>query len=408
MSTCIASRAEDIRPALSRTSSIALAFVTAMTFLASGAAPTALYHLYQESFGLTPLAVTIIFAAYVLSLLLALLTVGSLSDYIGRRPAILTALVMNMAAMALFITAGSAFALIVARSVQGFATGLATATLGATILDLDRSRGPVLNSITAFAGLSAGSLGAAALVTYAPDPAQLVYFVLLAVSAIEAALLLRMPETAPAKPGAFQSLLPHVNVPVAARNALVQLTPVTIASWALGGFYFSLMPSLVRIATGATQPIVGGLVVSTLTLSGVTSVLALRNIPPEKTVVAGIMALTSGVAITLAGAHTQLVVGMLAGTIVSGVGFGAAFSGAMRTILPLAKAEERAGLLSAFYVEGYLSYSLPAILAGSFAPMVGLTTAADGYGGAVILMALISLIATVVTRSRVRMPTPIK
>jgi hypothetical protein len=49
--------------------------------------------------------------------------------------------------------------------VQGFATGLATATLGATILDTDRSRGPVLNSITAFAGLTAGSLGAAVLVT---------------------------------------------------------------------------------------------------------------------------------------------------------------------------------------------------------------------------------------------------
>jgi AhpD family alkylhydroperoxidase len=35
--------------------------------------------------------------------------------------------------------------LVVARAVQGFATGLATATLGATILDTDRIRGPVLN-----------------------------------------------------------------------------------------------------------------------------------------------------------------------------------------------------------------------------------------------------------------------
>jgi hypothetical protein len=42
------------------------------------------------------------------------------------------------------------------------------------ILDADRSRGPALNSITAFAGLTTGSLGAAALVSYAPDPQQLV------------------------------------------------------------------------------------------------------------------------------------------------------------------------------------------------------------------------------------------
>ena len=38
----------------------------------------------------------------------------------------------------------SAAALIIARSVQGFATGLATATLGTMILDTDRSRAPVL------------------------------------------------------------------------------------------------------------------------------------------------------------------------------------------------------------------------------------------------------------------------
>src|SRR5262249_16800083 len=52
----------------------------AMTFAASGAAPTTLYQRYQEIFGLTPFILTVIFGAYVLSLLGALLTVGSLSD----------------------------------------------------------------------------------------------------------------------------------------------------------------------------------------------------------------------------------------------------------------------------------------------------------------------------------------
>jgi hypothetical protein len=130
-----------------------------MTFAASGAAPTPLYHQYQEAFGLTPFMLTVVFGAYVLSLLGALLTVGSLSDYIGRRPAIKAALALNIAAMVMFIAADSAGALIAARAVQGYATGLATATLGATILDTDRIRGPVLNSVTAFAGLTAGNAG---------------------------------------------------------------------------------------------------------------------------------------------------------------------------------------------------------------------------------------------------------
>jgi hypothetical protein len=377
-----------------------VAAIAAMTFSASGAAPTPLYSHYQESFGLTPFMVTIIFAAYVLSLLAALLTVGSLSDYIGRRPAILVALVLNIAAMVMFMAADSAFALIAARGVQGFATGLATATLGAAILDTDRSRGPVLNSITAFCGLTAGSLGAAALVSYAPDPGQLVYFVLLVLSAVEMLVLWHMPETAQLKTGVMASLRPHVSIPWQARAALIQVTPVTIASWALGGFYFSLMPALVRAATGVTLPLVGGLVVSALTLTGALSVLSLRSIPASRVLSGGVGALATGVAITLAGVQAQLVWLMLAGTIVSGTGFGASFSGTMRTVLPLAKADERAALLSAFYVEGYLSFSLPTVLTGFLAPIVGLTLAANVYGVAVIVMALVSMLAIVFSRGK--------
>jgi hypothetical protein len=296
-------------------------------------------------------------------------------------------------AMAMFMAANSAAALIAARALQGFATGLATATLGAAILDNDRSRGPVLNSITAFAGLTAGSLGAAILVTYAPDPRQLVYAVLLVLSGVEAFILWSMPETAQLRAGALASLRPHISIPALARDALVRVTPVTIASWALGGFYFSLMPALVRVATGVSLPVVGGLVVSALTFSGVISVLALRSAAPSRMLSGGIVALAIGVAITLGGVREQLVWLMLVGTVIAGIGFGAAFSGTMRTVLPLAQTDERAGLLAAFYVEGYLSFSLPAVLAGLAVPMVGLTVAAYVYGTAVIGMALASMIA---------------
>src|SRR5262249_57268426 len=85
-------------------------------------------------------------------------------------------------------------------------------------------------------------------------------------SAAEGLLLWYMPETVTPKPGALASLQPHVSIPAGARRALVQVTPVTIAAWALGGFYFSLMPSLVRVATGVTLPIIGGPVVSALTV----------------------------------------------------------------------------------------------------------------------------------------------
>jgi hypothetical protein len=127
---------------------------------------------------------------------------------------------------------------------QGFANGFAITTLAATILDTDKERAPLLNSFTAFAGLSAGTLGAGALVTFAPAPV-----VLLVLSVVEGAILWFMPETAASKPGALASLWPRVHVPRVARATLAAVTLVNVASWSLGGFYFSLMPSVVRTAT---------------------------------------------------------------------------------------------------------------------------------------------------------------
>src|SRR5947209_14366790 len=112
MSLCVTYNEAQPRSVLSNVTTTVVAVITAMTFSACGAAPTPLYHQYQESFGLTPFVLTIVFAAYVVSLLAALLTVGSLSDYIGRRPAIKAALALNIAAMVMFIAADSAGALI--------------------------------------------------------------------------------------------------------------------------------------------------------------------------------------------------------------------------------------------------------------------------------------------------------
>jgi MFS family permease len=374
------------------------AVAAAITLSASGAAPTPLNHQYQEQFSLTPFMITIIFAAYVLCLLFALLTVGSLSDYVGRRRPILAALALNVAAMILFMTAGSATALIVARAVQGLATGLALTTLAATIIDTDKERAPLLNSVTPFVGLSAGTLGAGALVTFAPAPDQLVFAVLLFLTLVEASIPWFMPETATTKPGALRSLMPHVHVPNVARATFAAVSPVNIAAWALGGFYFSLMPSVVRVATGSELPIVGGLVVAALTFTATVAVIALRKLSAESMFVLSIVALTTGVMITLVGIQYQNVGIMLFGTIVGGVGFGTVYSGTLRSLLPYALPGERAGLLAAYFVEGYLSFSLPALAAGFLAPVFGLTRTTEFYGAGVILLAITSLIVKTLRR----------
>ena len=94
------------------------------------------------------------------------------------------------------------------------------------------------------------------------------------------------------------------------------------------------------------------------------------------------------------GVQYQNVGVMLLGTGVGGTGFGTVFFETLRSALPYAQPGERAGLLSAYFVEGYLSFSLPALAAGFLAPIVGLTRTADFYGIGVILLAITSLAIT--------------
>lgn len=367
--------------------------VSAATFFASSSAPTPLYRLYQETLGLSPLLLTLIFAAYAFSLLAALLTVGKLSDFVGRKPMILAALLLNAVAMALFIVGGAAGWLLAARAVQGFAAGIAASALGAAILDSDQRHGPVINSITGFLGLTVGSLGAGALVAYGPLPERLVYILLLALTLALTLLLAWMPETAHRRPGALASLRPQIAVPRAARRALIAVTPVNIAGWALGGFYFSLMPSVVRGATGLTSPLVGGLDIALLTATAATIVLLLRRRAPQELLTLGTSSLALGVAVTLGGLLAETTALLFLGTLISGVGFGTTFAGVLRSVLPLAPANERAALLAAYYCMSYLAFSLPALLAGVLLPQVGLPMMTYLYGSVVILLALTSLLA---------------
>jgi MFS family permease len=369
-------------------------FAGAMLIAASSAAVTPLYRLYQESMHLTPFWITIVFATYVASLLAALLTVGGLSDYVGRRPVILAALLLNAAAMILFAEARDVGQLILARAVQGLCVGVGTTALGAAILDTNRARGPLLNSVTAFLGMTAGSLGAAALITFAPDPLHRVYDVLLGLTALMIALLWVMPESTTRKAGALASLRPHVGVPTQSRSVLIRLTPANVAAWALGGLYLSLMPTVVATAMGVHSPWVGGVVVSALMLTAAVAVATFRDWPARRLILTGTSTLPLGVAVSMFGIQQQQVAALLAGTVIAGAGFGSTFSGTLRALLPTAGPHQRAGLLSAFYLQSYLAFSLPAVAAGLSVPLIGLSTAAYIYGAVIILLAVISMMAS--------------
>jgi MFS family permease len=386
---------------LSAASSFTLLASIVVSFLAGSSAPTPLYALYQARWGFSPITTTVVFGVYALAVLAALLTFGSLSDHVGRRPVLLVAIALQAFAMLLFARAGGVSTLLLARVVQGISTGAAVGALGAGLLDLDRARGTLANSVAPMLGTATGGIVSGLMVQYLPAPSELVYVLMFAVFAVQGLGVVFMPETAATRPGALASLKPQLRLPAEVRGPVLVAAPLLVASWALPGFYGSLGPMLVRKLVGSSSTLLGGLALFALAGSGAVSVLLLRKRPAQTLMLIGAATLLGGASVTLLSLRNGWAALFFVGTALAGAGFGSGFQGAFRTVLPLAAAHARAGVLSVLFLISYLSMGLPAVVAG-FRVVYGsgLAATAREYGSMVVGLSALALAGVIGQRLR--------
>jgi MFS family permease len=397
----------DRRPAVrSRRLSHPVAFAAIaaifVTFAAASAAPSPLYVVYQHLWGFSAVTLTVIFAVYVAGLLASLLILGALSDHVGRRPVLAAAIALEAVSLLLFLTAGDVTVLLVARLLQGIATGAALTTLGAALVDFNPPHAPgragLINGIAPVAGLAIGALGCGVLVQYAPAPTHFVWALLLAGMVLAAVVVAFIPESSARRPGAAASLSPRLGVPGRLRADMFALAPIIVASWALGGLYLSLGPSVAVGVFGIANHLIGGLVVTVLCGTGALTSFVLRKVPtPRVMTLAGAM-LTIGVAVsvlgvTFSGGTFSGVTLAVAGTVLSGIGFGASALASFGTLAVLAAPHERGELFAVALVIAYLAFSVPAVIAGFAATSFSLHSTALVYGGVVTLLGAVALAA---------------
>ena len=363
-----------------------------VSFLAASAAPTPLYGIYQMRWHFSPITTTVVFAIYAVAVLASLLTVGKLSDHVGRRPVLLVAIAVQMISLVIFIFANGVPTLLAARVVQGLAAGAATGAVGAAMLDINRSRGTLANSIAPGIGTGTGAMLSALLIQFLPAPTRLVYVVLLVVLLIQSIGIVLMPETVTPMKGALQSLRPEIKLPRTVRGPVLVVAPVVFAVWALAGFFGALGPALLR-ALMNTSIVTSGLLLFVLGIVGSITVVLLRNAAARSVMLTGITALILGMIITLVSVMTESIPGFFLGLALGGVGFGAGFQGSLKTVMPLVEAHERAGVLSLLYIVCYVGFGLPTVVAGFLVVYAGgLPRTANEYSVAIILLALVALL----------------
>src|SRR6202000_2476583 len=96
---------ESVRSISAKRRGYALTAGVLLVMMLGGTLPVPLYVLWEKQMGFGPLGVTVVFAAYVVGTLAALLVLGDLSDHIGRRPVLAIAVACAAVSTALFLAA---------------------------------------------------------------------------------------------------------------------------------------------------------------------------------------------------------------------------------------------------------------------------------------------------------------
>jgi hypothetical protein len=114
----------------------------------------------------------------------------------------------------------------------------------------------------------------------------------------------------------------------------------------------------------------------------------------------GSVALAIGVGLIALSASEDSAVTLLAGAAVAGVGFGLALLGALRTLSAAVPPDQRAGVMSAFFVVGYAALSIPAVMAGLAVTPLGFESTFEIFGVTVAAVALAVAVQAWRTRPR--------
>lgn len=377
--------------------------VAALAAMMTGAsAPSPFYPGIQERLDLPAVGSTAIFAVYAVALLLALLVLGSLSDHLGRRPVISVGFVLLAVSLAVFLTADSFPLLILARVLQGVASGILLTALAAAITDFSDAMKPgvgaVWNTVAPMSGLAIGALGSGVLLDVLDDALPVVMLVLVGTYLVLAAAVWAIPESSAREAGWRGSLRPRVAVPRAARPMFFVGAPAVFAGWATGGLYLSLGAAIVRGTFGLEGHLWQGLSITVLAGAGAVAAAVVHRYSPRTITVIGTSALGLGTALSLVGILIASFPFFLASVVIVGIGFGTAFMGVLRSIAPLVEEHERAQTFASIFVVSYLAFGIPAVVAGLLLPVLTLGWTVVLYGAVVIVL------ATVATITRLRSP----
>ncbi len=378
-----------------------------LVMMLGGTLPVPLYVLYEKQMGFGPLGVTVVFAAYVVGTLFALVALGDLSDHIGRKKVLAMAVACAAASTALFLAASGIGVLVAARVVSGVAAGFATGTATAALAELqprgDHRAAAVVASGSNMTGLGLGPLIAGIFAEYVAMPTRSVFWAYLGLCTLAAAALAAIPETVANRDGII-SLRPRIGVPPRMRAVMLGAGLGVFAAFSVLGLFSSLVPTFLHGILGVHNlALIGAASFLIFIIAAISQAVSAR-LPSRRSVSTGLPLLLVCLAALEAALFGKALWLFVVAIIAGGMAVGFIFRGGLSELNRLAEPRHRAAVVSAFFVAAYIGLGLPAVLTGLISLQVGPVDASAYVSG--LAAAIVAVAFVMVRRSFGTAPAP--
>jgi len=364
---------------------------------AGSTVPTPLYVIYKQQFGFSQISLTLIYAAYVVGNLAALLLFGRLSDQIGRRRAGVIAMAIAIISALIFLFAQGIVSLYAGRILSGLAIGIGagtgTAWLAELIAEENKSRATVIATSANFVGLGIGALMSGVLADWISSPLRLPFIVYLAVLVPMSALVWFSHETVsdPVQTIERISLRPQLSVPAEIRAQFVAPAVTGFGAMALVGFYAALAPSLLAEHLHETSHAAAGAVFLELAAVVAASIVATQSLSSRAAMLWALGLMLPSVALLVSAQIVASMAIMIVATAACGIAAGLGYRGSLQVVNQIAPEHRRAEVVSSYFVCGFSGNALPVIGVGVISTLASSTAASLVFAVTISLFALVAL-----------------
>jgi len=351
--------------------SVAFAFLTVMAF---STVPSPLYGIYQQRDGFSSFTITLIYGAYAIGVVAALLLAGHVSDWHGRRRVLLPAVALSIVSTIVFLAWRDVPGLVVARIVNGLSVGVVAATATAWLTELHVTGRPDASPMRAqliatgvnLGGLGLGSLASGALAQWAGSPLTVPYVVFLVALVVAVAVVALTPETRERLDPLPAYRVQRVAVPEAARGPFFNAAWGAFVAFGALGLFTGLSATFLVGTLHETSHLLAGVTVFAMFGAGVVAQVSLATAAPRRLLTAGSVLMVAGLALTALAVwlpSPSYALFLLGGALTGG-GSGAVFKGSVGTVIAITEPHQRAEALAGVFLAGYVGLSVPVVGAG--------------------------------------------